>query len=124
VTSFRDLAAAEQLRVWEGVHGRTVVGDRITLALVELEPDAVVPEHSHEQEQVGILLAGSAVFVVGGERQEMRPGGSWRILGNVPHEVVAGPQGAVVVEAFSPVRDDWASLEPSATPSRWPASAR
>ena len=110
--------------MWEGVHGRTIVGDRITLALVELEPDAVVPEHSHEHEQVGILLEGSAVFVVGGERQEMRPGGSWRILGNVPHEVVAGPQGAVVVEAFSPVRDDWASLEPSATPSRWPASAR
>ena len=118
--AFRDLAAADQLRVWEGVHGRTIVGERITLALVELEPGAVVPEHSHEHEQVGILVEGSAVFVVGGERQEMRPGGSWRILGHVPHEVIAGPEGAVVVEAFSPPRDDWAGLEPSGRPTTWP----
>jgi quercetin dioxygenase-like cupin family protein len=118
--AFRDLAALGQLAVWDGVHGRTVVGERITLALVELEPGAVVPEHRHEHEQVGILLQGSAVFVVGGERQEMRPGGSWRILGNVPHEVVAGPEGAVVVEAFSPPRDDWDGLEPSGRDPRWP----
>jgi quercetin dioxygenase-like cupin family protein len=121
MSAFRDLAATDQLRVWEGVHGRTVEGDRITLALVELEPNAVVPEHSHEHEQVGILLEGSAVFVVGGERQEMRPGGSWRILGHVPHEVVAGPEGAVVVEAFSPPRSDWDALEPSGRPGAWPA---
>jgi quercetin dioxygenase-like cupin family protein len=124
MTAFRDLAAADQLRVWEGVHGRTVVGERITLALVELEPDALVPMHSHPQEQVGILLEGEMHWTIGDERRTVGPGGSWRILGDVPHEVRVGPEGAVVVEAFSPVRDDWASLEPSATPSRWPSSAR
>ena len=124
MTAFRNLAAAEQLRVWEGVHGRTAVGERITLALVELEPDALVPLHSHPQEQVGLLLEGEMHWTIGDERRTVGPGGSWCILGGVPHEVRVGREGAVVVEAFSPVRDDWASLEPSATPSRWPSSAR
>jgi len=29
----------------------------------------------------------------------------------VPHEVRVGPDGAVLVEAFAPRRDDWDALE-------------
>jgi quercetin dioxygenase-like cupin family protein len=121
MSAFAHLARAQALLVWEGVHGRTVRGERITLALVELDPGTLIPEHSHPHEQVGILLAGSAEFVVGGERQTMEPGSSWCILGNVPHEVTAGPDGAVVVECFSPPREDWDGLPQSHSPQRWPA---
>jgi quercetin dioxygenase-like cupin family protein len=60
-------------------------------------------------------------FTVGGEVGEIVPGSSWRILANVPHSVVAGPEGAVLVEVFSPARDDWGAIpfgEPG--PGRWP----
>jgi quercetin dioxygenase-like cupin family protein len=120
VSVFRNLAGAEALLVWEGVHGRAVHGDRLTLALVELDPGAFIPEHSHENEQVGMLVSGRAEFVVGGERRTIEPGGSWCIPGHVPHEVTAGPAGAVVVECFSPPRDDWSGLEQSPAPQRWP----
>jgi len=63
----------------------------VTMTLIELEPGAVVPEHGHEQEQVGLLLHGSMTFCVGGETRELGPGGTWCIPGNVPHSVVAGP---------------------------------
>ena len=46
---------------------------------------------------------------------------SWVIPPNVPHSVVAGPEGAVLVEAFSPPRADWGAIptrEPG--PGRWP----
>jgi quercetin dioxygenase-like cupin family protein len=40
--------------VWgEAVRARRVQGERITLALVELAPDAVVPGHQHEAEHSG-----------------------------------------------------------------------
>jgi quercetin dioxygenase-like cupin family protein len=121
MSAFADLARAAQLAVWEGVHARVVTGERISFALVELDPGAVVPEHSHPHEQVGILLQGRAEFVVAGERRLIEPGGSWCIPGDAPHEVTAGPDGAVVVECFSPTREDWAGLEPSDAPQRWPA---
>jgi quercetin dioxygenase-like cupin family protein len=120
MSAFHDLGESNALQIWDGVHGRVVEGERITLVLVELDPDAVVPTHSHPNEQLGILFEGSAEFTVGDERRTVEPGGSWRILGGVPHEVRAGPEGAVLIESFSPIRDDWAGLGPSTAPRRWP----
>jgi quercetin dioxygenase-like cupin family protein len=93
----------------------------VTLALIELDPNAVVPEHSHENEQVGFLVRGSLTFTIGGETGEVVTGSSWRILANVPHSVVAGPEGASLIEVFSPPRHDWEAIpkgEPG--PGRWP----
>ena len=93
----------------------------MTLALIELDPGAGVPEHNHENEQVGFLVRGSMTFTTGDETAEVVPGGSWRILANVPHSVVAGPEGAVLVEVFSPPRHDWAAIpEGEPGPGRWP----
>jgi unsaturated pyranuronate lyase len=93
----------------------------VTLALVELDPGAVVPEHSHENEQVGFLVQGSMTFTIGGETGQMVPGSSWRILANVPHSVVAGPEGAVAIEVFAPRRDDWGAIAPGEPRAgRWP----
>ena len=53
--------------------------------------------------------------------RELRAGGTWLIPPNVPHEVLAGPEGAVVIDVFSPVREDWAALERlGARTPRWP----
>ena len=107
---FADVGSLPPQQLWEGVLGRTVHGERVTLSVVELAPDAVVPEHSHANEQVGLLLEGTLRFRVGEETRELGPGGTWRIPGEVPHEVSAGPDGAVAVEVFSPVRDDWSAI--------------
>ncbi len=121
MSSFADVASIPPLRIWEGVVGRSVHGERVTFSLVELEPGTVVPEHSHENEQVGILLEGSMTFRIEDEVRECGPGDTWRILGHVPHAVTAGDDGAVIVEVFSPVRADWGGLE-AAEPRqpRWP----
>ena len=121
MSAFADSGSLAPQQIWAGVLGRSVHGERVTLALIELEANAEVPEHAHVNEQVGILLEGSLRFTIGGEEREVGPGGTWRILGNVPHSVVAGPDGAVVVEVFSPVRVDWEGLETlEPRPGRWP----
>jgi quercetin dioxygenase-like cupin family protein len=99
-----------------------VSGERLTLAIVELDPGAVVAEHAHENEQLGLVLHGSMAFRIGDERRDVGPGETWTIPANTPHEAVAGPDGAVVVDVFAPPRDDWAALEPLAErPPRWPS---
>lgn len=116
-----DLRDASVLRIWDGVHARSVEGENVSFAVVELDPGAHVPEHHHVNEQLGIVLRGSVRFRVGDEVQELGPGGTWRIGSDVPHEVTAGPDGAEVIDVFAPARDDWAALERDEprTP-RWP----
>jgi quercetin dioxygenase-like cupin family protein len=121
VSAFADLSSLDLQRIWDGVHVRAVHGNEITLGVIELDPDSHVPEHAHENEQLGICLSGSLVFRVGDEARELGPGGSWSIPSNVPHEVHVGPEGAVVIDVFVPPRDDWRNAEGAdARPARWP----
>lgn len=120
VSAFGHAQDVDPLRIWNGVAGWTVEGERATLALIELDADAVVPEHAHENEQIGILLRGSLTFRIGDETRELAPGGTWRIASNLPHDVTVGPDGAALVEVFVPARADWAALERVA--DRRPAS--
>jgi quercetin dioxygenase-like cupin family protein len=121
VNAFADIAGVAPQEIWPGVVARAVDGERMTMALIELDPGTVVPEHAHDQEQLGILLSGSLAFTVGAEAEEVLAGGTWRILANVPHAVEAGPEGAVAVEIWSPLRDDWHRLDRGGpTRPRWP----
>ena len=121
-SNLRDITDVPSLDVWgETVQARVIVGRNASLAVVELQPNAIVPEHRHEHEQLGLCITGSITFTIDGERRELGPGGTWRITSNLPHDAVAGPDGATVVDIFSPVRADWDSL-PRSAPGRprWP----
>ena len=120
MSAFADVATIPAQRIWEGVVGRVVHGEKLTLAVVELDGGSVIPEHSHENEQVGVCVAGSLRFRIGDETREVGPGETWRILAATPHEVVTGPEGAVVIEAFAPIRRDWEKLERVPARPRWP----
>jgi quercetin dioxygenase-like cupin family protein len=122
MSSYDDLGSIAPLPIWEGLLARAVEGEQSTLAIIELAPNISVPEHSHANEQLGVLVSGSMTFTIGGEVKELGPGETWRILGHVPHSVVAGPAGAVAVESFAPGRDDWDGRERVAPqPPLWPS---
>jgi quercetin dioxygenase-like cupin family protein len=117
MTAFDHVDRIEPLVIWPGVVGRAVVSEQATFTYLELDPGTHVPEHRHVNEQVGILLGGSARFRIGDEERDLGPGATWCILADVPHEVWAGPEGASLVEVFAPRRDDWGDrerLQPSA----------
>jgi quercetin dioxygenase-like cupin family protein len=107
MSAFGDLSSLDLQSIWDGVHGRVVHGDRLTLGVLELDANSVVPEHNHEHEQLGMCLSGSLEFRVGDETRKLGPGEIWSIPSNVPHEVHVGPEGAVVIDVFGPTRDDW-----------------
>ena len=118
---FAELSELPLRQIWESVAVRTVDGERLTLGVVELDPNAVAPEHRHDHEQLGMVLQGSVEFRVGEETRRLGPGGTWRIPSNVPHDVRVGPDGAVVVDVFAPVRRDWGDVgEAPARAPRWP----
>jgi quercetin dioxygenase-like cupin family protein len=121
MSAFDELQSIPPQLLADGYVARAVHGKQLTLAVVEVEPGAELPEHRHPNEQFGMVIEGSVIFRVGTETKTVEPGGIWRIPSDTPHTITGGADGAVVIDIFSPARDDWASRETLATqPSRWP----
>jgi len=121
VSAFEELESLPPQLLADGYLARAVHGEHLTLAVVEIEPGAELPEHHHVNEQFGIVIEGSVRFRIGDETRTVGPGGIWRIPADTPHTVTAGDAGAVVVDVFSPMRADWLArglLDPK--PPRWP----
>ena len=59
MSDFDQLAGIQPLRIWDGIAARTLHGELVSFAVIELDPGSTVPEHRHENEQLGIVLAGS-----------------------------------------------------------------
>jgi len=91
MSAFDHLDAMGVIPIWDGVIARAVVGRDCALSVVELEPNSVVR--------------------IGDEERQLAQGGTWYIPPNVPHEVHIGPEGAVIVDVFSPPREDWQALD-------------
>ena len=90
-----------------GVSGRPLFGRGAMLNLIEFEPGAVVPPHSHAHEQLGIVLRGLQVLVVGGVEHPLGPFDAYAIPGGVEHSAHCGAEGALVLDVFQPVREDY-----------------
>jgi quercetin dioxygenase-like cupin family protein len=113
VSTFLELHRIRPHILREGVNARAVIGERMTLAVVDLEPDATVPEHRHENEQLGFVISGTITMRIGSEKRELHAGDTYTIPSNVPHEATAGSDGSTVVDVFAPLRADWATLKRS-----------
>ena len=111
MSAFGRISALPRQRVWDGIGGRALHGTAVTLGVIELEPDAALPEHHHVNEQLGVVVSGSIEMTIGGETRMLGPGETWTIAPDVPHTGRAGTDGAVVIDVFSPPREDWRALE-------------
>jgi quercetin dioxygenase-like cupin family protein len=96
-------------RVTDVISRRLVTGDRMMLAHVYLDKGALVPQHSHENEQLTYILEGALHFWIGADKSEeviVRAGEVLYIPSNVPHEARA-LEDTLDVDVFSPPRQDW-----------------
>jgi quercetin dioxygenase-like cupin family protein len=96
-----------QHRIFPGVEVRTCVCERLMLSVAQFEPNAVVEEHEHPHEQVGIVLEGRAIFFIGTEQKTLGPGDLFRIPGGVRHRVVALDAPVKALDIFYPIRDEY-----------------
>jgi quercetin dioxygenase-like cupin family protein len=91
----------------DGVSGRPLFGEGAMLNVIEFEAGATVPLHSHPHEQLGIVLRGMQALVVGGVPRELGPMEGYVLPGGVEHSAYCGPEGALVLDVFCPVREDY-----------------
>jgi unsaturated pyranuronate lyase len=101
----------DEVRAFElvaGVTGRPLFGDSAMVNLIRFEPGATVPAHSHPHEQLGLVLEGMQALVVDGVAHELGPLEAYVLPGGVEHSAYSGPEGALVLDVFTPVREDYA----------------
>src|SRR5438445_11360562 len=121
MTTYGSISQLHPYAIWKGAVARAIEGERTTCAVVDLEPDLLVPEHRHENEQVGFVLRGVVTMTIDGASRELNVGDTYVIPSNVLHSAQTAGEGATVVDVFVPTRADWAAakrLEPS--PGLWP----
>ena len=88
---------------------RMVTGQRLMVAQVMLKKGAIVPMHSHENEQLTQVIDGLLRFWIGSEDAEpidVRSGEILHIPSNVPHKAEA-LEDTNDSDVFTPPRQDW-----------------
>jgi quercetin dioxygenase-like cupin family protein len=93
--------------IFPGVHIQTAAAERMMLSVVDLAPHSVVEEHAHPHEQVGMVLAGKAIFFIGDEQKTLQAGDLYRIPGQVRHKVIALDEPVRALDVFCPVREEY-----------------
>ena len=104
---FVHLDAVRAFELADGVTGQPLFGEGAMLNLIRFEPGAVVPLHSHPHEQLGIVLEGMQALVVEGVAHELGPFEAYVLPGGVEHSAYCGPDGALVLDVFTPVREEY-----------------
>lgn len=107
---FRELQQCELATIAPGIRRMVFTLEKVMLAYFELDPGVRISEHSHPHEQAGVLIKGSLLWKVGSEKRILKAPALYRIPSGQEHGVeVLGDEKAIVVDAFSPVREDFLS---------------
>jgi quercetin dioxygenase-like cupin family protein len=88
---------------------RFITGEGMMIAHVYLAKGALVPRHSHENEQITYILEGALRFFLGDDGAEVidvRAGEVLTIPSNLPHAAEA-LEDTLDLDVFNPPRQDW-----------------
>lgn len=84
-----------------------VVGEKIMLVEFQFAKGSIGIPHSHEEhEQIGYVAKGSFEITVGNETKIAKQGDSYYAAKNVLHGVVSLEDDSVLVDLFTPIRQD------------------
>ncbi|MGA9718597.1 MAG: cupin domain-containing protein [Acidobacteriaceae bacterium] len=83
-----------------------VCGERSMLARIILRKGCIVPQHSHENEQISYILEGALKFLIEGREIVVSAGEVLVIPSHVPHSAEA-LEDTVDLDIFCPPREDW-----------------
>jgi quercetin dioxygenase-like cupin family protein len=95
-----------------GIVRQHVHGFESTFSRWEVEAGGQVPMHSHHNEQVTLLLSGSAEVMSDEQRITLKAGDMLTLPPNVPHGYTF-TEKSIVIEFFAPRRQDWIDAESS-----------
>ena len=95
-----------------GIAIRSIAGDRLHVAWIRIAPETALPIHHHPHEQIGVVLEGAIEVTIAGETRRVGPGEAYAVPGGVEHGGRTGAEGVLVLETFTPVRQEYLVPDP------------
>jgi len=104
---FVELKKLPELEIANGIKAYAITADSVTVLHVSIEEGALLPEHSHFNEQVVNVIEGELELTVEGNNYNLMPGNVMILEPNVIHSGRA-VKASKVIDVFHPVRKDFA----------------
>lgn len=94
-------------RINEGVDRQMVVGVRLMMCRLTLQPHVETPVHSHPHEQMTIVERGRVRFTIDGAPRVVAAGDVLHFPPNVAHGATMLDEEVVLIDIFTPIREDF-----------------
>lgn len=97
----KDVSAVEFV---PGLVFRPVVGHRVMANFVRFSPNTVAPVHTHDEEQITVVIEGEFEFDLAGDIRVMRAGMAAVVPPGVPHGARTHDTSCFEIDIFHPPR--------------------
>ena len=97
-------------QVSAGIKRQMVVGEKVMVCRFTFDPFVVTPVHSHPHEQITMVIAGKVKFTVDGLAVIAAPGDVLHFPPNNSHGATMLDEEVVLIDIFSPIREDFLSV--------------
>jgi unsaturated pyranuronate lyase len=97
----KDVSALEFV---PGLVFRPVVGNQLMASFVRYNPNTAAPVHTHEEEQITVVIEGELQFDLAGDLRIMGPGMAVVVPPGVPHGARTHDTSCFEIDIFHPPR--------------------
>jgi len=94
-------------RIAEGIARQMIVGEKLMMCRLTLQPHVDTPVHSHPHEQMTLIERGRVRFTVDGTERIVAAGDVLHFPPNVSHGATTLDEEVVLIDIFSPIREDF-----------------
>jgi len=94
-------------RISEGIDRQMVVGERLMMCRLTLQPHVDTPVHSHPHEQITMVERGRVRYTIEGHDRVLETGDLLHLPSGIEHGATMLDEEVVLIDIFSPVREDF-----------------
>ena len=108
----RDWTSIPSERIADGIERQMIWGDRLMVCRLRIPPRVVTAVHAHRHEQITLVERGTVRFTVAGQDRVSSAGDILHFPSHCQHGATALDEEVVLIDIFSPVREDFLSAAP------------
>lgn len=94
-------------QVAEGIQRQMVVGEKLMICRLTIQPRVVTAVHAHAHEQMTIVERGRVLYIIDGVEHVCSPGDVLHFPPHLPHGATMLDEEVVLVDVFTPPREDF-----------------
>jgi len=94
-----------------GIQRQMVVGQNVMMCRFRFAPFTVTAEHSHPHEQITLVMQGNVKFTIDGKAYIVSAGDVLHFPPNNRHGATMLDEEVILIDIFSPVREDFLEKE-------------